>query len=76
MIFVNSISDLFHKGVPKAQAFRAVFDTMEKADWHTTFARAAQASLLMGKKFINERYRRAPLPPHMWFGVSVENERG
>src|SRR5229473_2384935 len=34
MIFVNSMSDLFHKGVPLS--FVAdVFETMEKADWHT-----------------------------------------
>ena len=34
MIFVNSMSDLFHKDVPKKFISR-VFDTMEKADWHT-----------------------------------------
>jgi protein gp37 len=33
MIFVNSMSDLFHKDIPKAH-IAAVFDTMEKADWH------------------------------------------
>jgi protein gp37 len=34
MIFVNSMSDLFHKGIPRAH-IAAVFDTMEKADWHS-----------------------------------------
>src|SRR6187551_1714522 len=34
MIFVNSMSDLFHKEIPKAH-IAAVFDTMEKANWHT-----------------------------------------
>lgn len=33
MIFVNSMSDLFHKAVPKAHVAK-VFDTMERADWH------------------------------------------
>ena len=33
-IFVNSMSDLFHKEVP-ATFINSVFDTMEKADWHT-----------------------------------------
>src|SRR5271156_1502141 len=33
MIFVNSMSDLFHKDVPRAFVDR-VFDTMEAADWH------------------------------------------
>ena len=33
MIFVNSMSDLFHKAVPIA-FINSVFDTMEAADWH------------------------------------------
>src|SRR5215217_8641889 len=33
LIFVNSMSDLFHKDIP-APFIEAVFDTMEKADWH------------------------------------------
>lgn len=34
MIFVNSMSDLFHKAIPTPFIDR-VFDTMETADWHT-----------------------------------------
>jgi protein gp37 len=34
MVFVNSMSDLFHKEIPQAH-IAAVFDTMERADWHT-----------------------------------------
>src|ERR1700689_5922473 len=33
MIFVNSMSDLFHKDVPKDYIAK-LFDTMEAADWH------------------------------------------
>jgi len=33
MIFVNSMSDLFHKSVPFSFV-DAVFDTMEACDWH------------------------------------------
>lgn len=33
MIFVNSMSDLFHKKVP-VPFIDSVFDTMEDADWH------------------------------------------
>jgi protein gp37 len=32
-IFVNSMSDLFHKDVP-AQFISRVFDVMNRADWH------------------------------------------
>jgi protein gp37 len=34
MIFVNSMSDLFHKEIPKEFITR-VFNTMETASWHT-----------------------------------------
>jgi protein gp37 len=70
MIFVNSMSDLFHKQIPRAH-IAAVFDTMERADWHTYQVLTKRSSLL--QKFINARYKTAKAPPHMWFGVSVEN---
>jgi protein gp37 len=72
MIFVNSMSDLFHKGIPKAY-ISAVFDTMEKADWHAYQVLTKRSSLL--RKFLNDRYRVRKAPAHMWFGVSVENEQ-
>ncbi|MGA8192499.1 MAG: phage Gp37/Gp68 family protein, partial [Acetobacteraceae bacterium] len=70
MIFVNSMSDLFQKEIPKAH-IAAVFDTMEKANWHTYQVLTKRSSLL--QKFINDRYRTRKTPAHMWFGVSVEN---
>jgi protein gp37 len=72
MIFVNSMSDLFHKGVPKAHIAK-VFDTMELADWHIYQVLTKRSSLL--QKFINDRYQDRPAPAHLWFGVSVENEQ-
>lgn len=73
MIFVNSMSDLFHKNVPKDYVAQ-VFDTMEAADWHTYQILTKRSSLL--RNFINERYRVHSAPHHMWFGVSVEDARG
>ena len=70
MIFVNSMSDLFHKAVPKAHIAK-VFDTMEQADWHIYQVLTKRSSLL--QKFTNERYKTHAAPPHIWFGVSVEN---
>src|ERR1700730_2989930 len=72
MIFVNSMSDLFQKEIPKA-FIAAVFETMEQADWHVYQVLTKRSSLL--QKFINDRYRNGKAPPHMWFGVSVENEQ-
>ena len=70
MIFVNSMSDLFHKKVPKRYIAK-VFETMEKANWHIYQVLTKRSSLM--QKFINERYADRPCPSHMWFGISVEN---
>jgi protein gp37 len=72
MIFVNSMSDLFQKEVPKTHISK-VFDTMEKANWHTYQVLTKRSSLL--RKFLNDRYQARKAPAHMWFGVSVENEK-
>jgi len=72
MVFVNSMSDLFHKEIPQAH-IAAVFDTMERANWHTYQVLTKRSSLL--QKFINNRYRKRPAPRHIWLGVSVEDEK-
>lgn len=72
MIFVNSMSDLFHKSIPKDHVAR-IFETMERADWHIYQVLTKRSSLL--QKFVNERYTAYPAPPHIWFGVSVENAK-
>lgn len=72
MVFVNSMSDLFHKEIPQAH-IAAVFDTMERAHWHTYQVLTKRSSLL--QKFINARYRTCPAPSHIWLGVSVEDEK-
>lgn len=72
MIFVNSMSDLFHKDIPK-EYIAKVFGMMEAADWHIYQVLTKRSSLL--QKFINERYQKRPAPAHMWFGISVENQQ-
>jgi protein gp37 len=71
MIFVNSMSDLFHKHVPK-EFIDQVCDTMEQASWHTFQVLTKRSSLM--RDFLRHRYRRAQGPVHMWFGVSVEEQ--
>ena len=70
MIFVNSMSDLFHKDIPKGFIDR-VFSTMERASWHTFQVLTKRSSLM--RDFLRNRYGAAPGPVHMWFGVSVED---
>ena len=72
MVFVNSMSDLFHKEIPRAH-IEAVFDTMERANWHTYQVLTKRSSLL--QKFVNGRYRNHPAPRHIWLGASVEDEK-
>jgi protein gp37 len=72
MIFVNSMSDLFQKEIPQTYISK-VFDTMEKANWHTYQVLTKRSSLLA--KFLNDRYQTRKAPAHIWLGVSVEDER-
>lgn len=69
-IFVNSMSDLFHKEVPTSFVDQ-VFDVMEKADWHRYQVLTKRSSLM--RDYLRRRYRARQAPAHMWFGVSVEN---
>ena len=70
-VFVNSMSDLFHKDIPTAFIDR-VFGTMEAADWHV-FQVLTKRSALM-KDYLQERYGQSPGPWHIWCGVSVEDQ--
>lgn len=69
-IFVNSMSDLFHKEVPKA-FIDSVFDTMETADWHTYQILTKRSSVMV--RYLRERYGAGLAPSHIWLGVSVED---
>jgi len=70
MIFVNSMSDLFHKEVPLDFIDR-VFDTMEAASWHSFQVLTKRSSRM--RDYVNERYRTRPAPSHIWLGASVED---
>jgi protein gp37 len=70
MIFVNSMSDLFHKEIPEEFITR-VCDTMERAHWHIFQVLTKRSSLM--RDFLRRRYVRTRGPLHMWFGVSVED---
>jgi len=72
MIFVNSMSDLFHKEVPLS-FIDAVFDTMEQATWHTFQVLTKRSSLM--RNYLCRRYADARSPAHIWCGVSVENSK-
>ena len=73
MIFVNSMSDLFHKRVPRTFVDQ-VFDTMERANWHVFQVLTKRSSLM--RHYLRSRYGEGLAPRHIWCGVSVEDQRG
>ena len=70
LIFVNSMSDLFHKNIPR-KFVESVFDTMETANWHVYQVLTKRSSLM--RDFVNQRYERRDPPSQIWLGVSIEN---
>lgn len=67
-IFVNSMSDLFHEDVPEEFIFR-VFDVMRRADWHCFQILTKRSDRLANIS------SQLPWLPHIWMGVSVEDEK-
>jgi len=66
MIFVNSMSDLFHKQVPKDFILK-VFVTMNKASQH------AFQILTKRAKHLEDLSSSLPWGENIWMGVTVEN---
>lgn len=66
-IFVNSMSDLFHKDVPVSY-IEDVFSVMVRAHWHQYQVLTKRSDRLL------ELSPRLDWQPQIWMGVSVENE--
>ncbi len=66
-IFVNSMSDLFHEKVP-AEFVRRVFGVMHEASWHRFQILTKRSRRLL------ELSSQLPWKPHIWMGVSIENQ--
>lgn len=68
VIFVNSMSDLFHEKVP-TEFIRRVFDTMRACPQHTFQV------LTKRSRRLRELASDLPWPYHVWIGVSIEDAR-
>jgi protein gp37 len=66
MVFVNSMSDLFHRDVPDEYIARC-FATMEQASHHTfqVLTKRPERALELAPKL--------PWPENIWLGVTIEN---
>ena len=71
MIFVNSMSDLFHEGVPD-EYIAAVAAVMVKANWHTYQILTKRSARMT--ELLRSKLRFAAEAKHIWWGVSVENK--
>jgi protein gp37 len=67
-IFVNSMSDLFHDDVP-LEYIQRVFAVMNEANWHQYQVLTKRAAR------VHELSPHLKWAPHIWMGVSVENEK-
>lgn len=67
VIFVNSMSDLFHNDV-SLEYIQQVFSIMNQADWHV------YQILTKRSERLREVSKYLPWSPHIWMGVSVETE--
>jgi protein gp37 len=67
-IFVNSMGDLFHQGVP-LEYIQRVFEVMRAASWHTFQVLTKRSGRLLA---VSDRIEWAE---NVWMGVSVESQR-
>lgn len=71
MIFVNSMSDMFHKDISD-DFIKSVFDVMIEATQHTFQLLTKRPERM--KSWVRSYYGKKKLPGHIWLGVSVENQ--
>jgi protein gp37 len=72
MVFVNSMSDLFHEKVPDDYIV-SVARVMKAAHWHTYQVLTKRGERLQA--LLKGKLHFAAEQPHIWWGVSVENRK-
>lgn len=75
MVFVNSMSDLFHVDVPD-QFVRQIFEVMLEADRHVYQVLTKRPS--RARRFVERNgdlFEGGRIPAHIWIGASVEDDR-
>jgi protein gp37 len=70
-VFVNSMSDLFHEGVPDSY-IQSIVEVMLQADWHTYQVLTKRSERM--RDLLKTKLRFASPKPHIWWGTSVEDK--
>jgi protein gp37 len=68
LIFVNSMSDLFHEDIP-FEFVEQIFDVMGRASHHVF------QILTKRSKRLKRLHKQLPWPSNVWMGVTVESEQ-
>lgn len=71
-IFVNSMSDMFHEGIPEDYIAK-VSSVMRLADWHTYQILTKRPDRMV--ELLTGRLKESAAAPHIWWGVTVENRK-
>lgn len=71
-VFVNSMSDLFHRDIPD-EYIEKVVAVMLAANWHTYQVLTKRAERM--SELLRTKLRGAATARHIWWGVSVEDRR-
>ena len=72
-VFVNSMSDLFHEN-SRMEYIGRCFHTMLRADHHFYQVLTKRSGTMVEFSKLFREYFGEKIPPHIWMGVSVENE--
>jgi len=72
IVFVNSMSDLFHERVPDDYIVQ-VAEVMARASWHTYQVLTKRSERM--RDLLNSKLGFAARAPHIWWGVSVEDRK-
>jgi len=72
LVFVNSLSDFFHPGIPD-DFIHTALDTFEEHP--TTILQILTKRPVRAREVIVQRYKGRGVPDNLWFGTSVEDDR-
>jgi len=72
MVFVNSMSDLFHADVPDSYIV-SVFEVMVQANWHVYQVLTKRADRM--RRMAAKQLKFATELEHIWWGTTVENRK-
>lgn len=72
MVFVNSMSDLFHETLLESDIIK-IAEVMMTANWHTYQVLTKRSTRM--RDLLNSKLQFAARSPHIWWGVSVEDRK-